>query len=106
MNQPDAAEAVRMLDLMLAFFGEGEGWSQATLNDGRGGRCLLGALDYLERECCVSGGPGRRLSPRCHPPPAPDPRRRAALRLQAAPRGHPVRHVQTTPAGISGSSGR
>jgi len=23
MNQPDAAEAVRMLDLMLAFFGDG-----------------------------------------------------------------------------------
>jgi hypothetical protein len=40
---------------MLAFFGIGEGWSQGTLNDGRGGRCLLGALDYTERECCVSG---------------------------------------------------
>jgi hypothetical protein len=55
MDQPDPAEAVRMLDLVLAFFGEGEGWSQGTFNDGRGGRCLLGALEYLERECRVSG---------------------------------------------------
>jgi hypothetical protein len=55
MDQPDPAEAVRMLDLMLAFFGDGEGWSQGRLNDGRGGRCLLGALDTIERECGVSG---------------------------------------------------
>jgi len=55
MHQPDPAEAVRMLDLMLAFFGDGEGWSRGTLNDGRGGRCLLGALQYIECECRVSG---------------------------------------------------
>jgi hypothetical protein len=59
MDRPDPAEAVRMLDLMLAFLGDGEGWSQGTLNDGRGGRCLLGALGYIERECGVSGGPAR-----------------------------------------------
>jgi hypothetical protein len=55
MDQPDPAEAVRMLDLMLAFFGDGEGWTRGTLNDGRGGRCLLGALQYIESEYRVSG---------------------------------------------------
>jgi hypothetical protein len=55
MDQPDPAEAVRMLDLMLAFFGDGEGWSRGTLNDGRARRCMLGALEYLERECRISG---------------------------------------------------
>jgi hypothetical protein len=37
MDQPDPAEAVRMLDLMLAFFGDGETWTHGTLSDGRGG---------------------------------------------------------------------
>jgi hypothetical protein len=35
MDQPDAAEAIRMLDLVLAFFGDGETWARGTLNDGR-----------------------------------------------------------------------
>jgi hypothetical protein len=55
MDHPDPAEAVRMLDLILAFFGDGEGWTRGALNDGRGGRCLLGALQYIECECRVSG---------------------------------------------------
>lgn len=55
MDQPDPAEAVRMLDLVLAFFGGGETWARRTTNDGRGGRCLLGALRYIESECRVSG---------------------------------------------------
>jgi hypothetical protein len=38
MDQPDPAEAVRTLDLMLAFFRDGEGWTRGTLNDGRGAR--------------------------------------------------------------------
>jgi len=46
MDYPDPAQAVRMLELMLAFFGNGERWSRGTLNDGRGGRCLLGALQF------------------------------------------------------------
>jgi hypothetical protein len=37
MDQPDPAEAFRMLDLMLAFFGDGETWTHGTLSDGRGG---------------------------------------------------------------------
>ena len=40
----EPAEAVRMLDLLLAFFGDGEAWTQGTLHDGRGSRCLDGAL--------------------------------------------------------------
>jgi len=73
MRQPDPAEAVRMLELMLAFFGDGEGWSRGTLNDGRGGRCLLGALQYIECECRVSGasaGAYLRDAIRCRPPTA------------------------------------
>jgi hypothetical protein len=39
MPERDPAEAVRMLDLLLAFFGEGgERWARRTFNDGRGGR--------------------------------------------------------------------
>ena len=60
MDQPDPAEVVRMLDLVLAFFGDGEGWTRGTLNDGRGGRCLLGALQYIECECRVGGASASR----------------------------------------------
>ena len=40
----EPAQAVRMLDLLLAFFGDGEAWTRGTLHDGRGSRCLDGAL--------------------------------------------------------------
>jgi hypothetical protein len=46
-----------LLDLLLAFFGDGETWARRTLNDGRGGRCLDGALQYIEREGRVSANP-------------------------------------------------
>jgi hypothetical protein len=39
MPERDPPESVRMLDLLLAFYGEdGECWARRTSNDGRGGR--------------------------------------------------------------------
>jgi hypothetical protein len=72
MPPRDPAEAIRMLDLLLVFFGDGEGWARHTLNDGRGGRCLLGALECLEREChvsCAAAGDYLRDAIRRRPPP-------------------------------------
>jgi hypothetical protein len=71
MDQPGPAEAIRMLDLMLAFFADGGTWTRGTLNDGRGGRCLLGALQYVERECRLGGASAGfylRDAIRSHPP--------------------------------------
>jgi hypothetical protein len=48
MPQPDPAKAVKLLDSLLQFFGEhGEHWTRFTLDDGKGNRCLLGAIEYV-----------------------------------------------------------
>ena len=47
MGERDPAEAVEVLDLLLKFFGDGERWVKGRLNDRRGNRCLIGALDFV-----------------------------------------------------------
>lgn len=43
-------EAVQMLDLLLDFFADGAHWTRGRFDDGQGGRCLIGALGYLQRK--------------------------------------------------------
>jgi hypothetical protein len=48
MPAHDPPEAVQALDLVLEFFGEdGANWTRGRFDDGRGRRCILGALDYV-----------------------------------------------------------
>ena len=55
MCETDAGKAVQMLDLLLEFFGkDGAHWSRGRYDDGQGGRCLIGALDYLRRKHRIS----------------------------------------------------
>jgi hypothetical protein len=51
MPKADAGKAVRVLDLLLEFFGEGGAhWTRGRYHDGHGRRCLIGALDFLRRK--------------------------------------------------------
>ena len=47
MPARDPAEAVRIFDLLLKFFGNGERWVKGRLSDRRGNCCLVGALDFV-----------------------------------------------------------
>ena len=47
MPARDPAEAVRIFDLLLKFFGNGERWVKGRLSDRRGNCCLVGALDLV-----------------------------------------------------------
>ena len=48
MSEGDIGQAVRMLDLLLGYFGDhGERWTRDRYDDGGGRRCLVGALSYL-----------------------------------------------------------
>ena len=47
MPARDPAEAVRIFDLLLKFFGNGERWLKGRLSDRRGNCCLVGALDFV-----------------------------------------------------------
>lgn len=67
----DPNEAVQMLDLLLDFFADGAHWARGRFDDGQGGRCLIGALGYLQRKHHVASSgaahflkeamPGRQL---------------------------------------------
>ena len=48
MPEAETGKAVRVLDLLLEYFGEqGERWTRDRYDDGDGRRCLVGALSYL-----------------------------------------------------------
>jgi hypothetical protein len=48
MPEADTGKAVRMLELLLGFFGEkGAHWTRGCYDDGHDRRCLIGALHYL-----------------------------------------------------------
>jgi hypothetical protein len=71
MRAHNPNEAVQMLDLLLDFFADGAHWTRGRLDDGHGGRCLIGALGYLQRKHHVASSgaahflkeamPGRQL---------------------------------------------
>src|SRR5215475_2295128 len=51
MRQRDRERAVKVLDLVLRFFGpHGENWLQGAEYDEQGRRCLVGALRQIERQ--------------------------------------------------------
>jgi hypothetical protein len=48
MPEAETGQAVRVLDLLLEYFGDdGERWTRDHYDDGDGRRCLVGALSYL-----------------------------------------------------------
>jgi len=50
MLEAEIGNAVRLLDLMLAFFTDEEHWTRGRYDDGHGGHCLVGALLHLSGE--------------------------------------------------------
>lgn len=59
---PDPARAlksVRMLDLLIAYFGDGNNWTRGTFHNGDGGRCLVGAMQHVRAVHRLSGDPTR-----------------------------------------------
>lgn len=50
MPQAETGNAVRLLDLLLAFFADGGRWLRGRYHDGDGRRCLVGAVLYLRHE--------------------------------------------------------
>ena len=60
MDMHDSAEAVEVLDLLLKFFGDGQRWVRGRLNDRRGNRCLVGALDFVSSHHGMKGDAAER----------------------------------------------
>jgi hypothetical protein len=54
MHQHDQALAVQMLDLLLEFFRDDACWMRGHYHDGDRRRCLMGALDHLQRNHHIS----------------------------------------------------
>ena len=50
MPEAQTANAVQLLDLMLEHFADDENWTRGRYDDGKGGRCLVGALLHLSRQ--------------------------------------------------------
>src|SRR5215472_14863597 len=49
MREHNHTLAVQMLDLLLEFFADDACWMQGDYHDGGDRRCLIGALDHLQR---------------------------------------------------------
>jgi hypothetical protein len=55
-DQASALNSMRMLDLLLQFYGPtGEHWLQYNFHEGRERRCLVDAIAYLRRKNRISG---------------------------------------------------
>jgi hypothetical protein len=55
-DQASALKAMRMIDLLIEFFGpDGEHWLQGDFRQGRERRCLVDAIAYLRRKNRISG---------------------------------------------------
>jgi hypothetical protein len=60
MRKRDRERAVKVLDLVLRFFGpHGENWLQGAEYDEQGRRCLVGALRQIERQHRINTGPAQ-----------------------------------------------
>ena len=87
MGARDPAEAVKVLDRLLKFFGDGERWVKGRLSDRRGNRCLVGALDFVSSHHAIESDAAERYladeisaAGDCHDPGADCARFRASLR--------------------------
>jgi hypothetical protein len=49
MAEVKTGDPVEFLDLLLNYFADETRWTQGDLDDGRGRRCLVGAIHYLRR---------------------------------------------------------
>jgi hypothetical protein len=47
MTGANNGNPVQFLDLLLDYFADGARWTQGDLDNGDGGRCLVGAIHYL-----------------------------------------------------------
>ena len=56
MPEPQIAQAVQLLDLMLEHFAVDGHWTRGHYDDGNGGHCLVGALLHLSRKYCLPHG--------------------------------------------------
>ena len=55
-DQASALNAMRMIDLLIEFYGpDGEHWLQYNFHEGRKRRCLVDAIAYLRRKNRISG---------------------------------------------------
>jgi hypothetical protein len=68
MAEAKTGDAVQFLDLLLDYFADGTRWNQGDLDDGRGRRCLVGAIHYLRRVHQVSSGAVESLLQEALPP--------------------------------------
>jgi hypothetical protein len=50
MPEPQIAQTVQLLDLMLGHFADDGHWTRGRYHDGNGGHCLVGALLHLSRK--------------------------------------------------------
>jgi hypothetical protein len=57
MPEAQIGKAVQLLDLMLDFFTDNARWARGHYDDGRGGRCLVGALLHLSRKHRLPAAP-------------------------------------------------
>jgi hypothetical protein len=53
MSASDPTKAVRVFDLLLKFFGNGERWVRGRLSDRRGNCCLIGVLDFVSSHYAI-----------------------------------------------------
>jgi hypothetical protein len=68
MSEGKIGDTVRFLDLLLDYFTDGTRWNQGDLDDGRGRRCLVGAIHHLRRVHQVSSGAVESLLREALPP--------------------------------------
>jgi hypothetical protein len=68
MSEPKTSDAIQFLDLLLDYFADGTRWNQGDLDDARGRRCLVGAIQHLRRIHQVSSGAVESLLQEALPP--------------------------------------
>src|SRR5438552_17343172 len=61
MPEPQIAQAVQLLDLMLEHFAVDGHWTRGRYGDGNGGHCLVGALLHLSRKHWLPRAPAIAL---------------------------------------------
>src|SRR5215472_18394494 len=61
MLEVGTTKAVQLLDLLLDFFADDGRWMQGHYSDGRGRRCLIGAILHLSAEHRLPGRPAMSL---------------------------------------------
>jgi hypothetical protein len=61
MPQAKNGDPVQFLNLLLEYFADGARWHQGDLDDGRGRRCLVGAIHYLRRKHQIVSGAAESL---------------------------------------------